>query len=165
MNCIIRKLEKSEYPLLRDFLYEAIFIPEGAEPPEKSIVDQPELRLYIENFGEKTDDHCLCAEVNGKIVGAVWARIMNDYGHIDDETPSLAISLYPEYRGLGIGTELLRQILLELKEAGYQKASLSVQKANYAVKLYLKTGFEILRETDEEYIMAVDLTKDRIYRQ
>ena len=161
MNFIIRKLTKSEYPLLRDFLYEAIFIPEGVEPPEKSIIDQPELLLYIEDFGEKCDAHCLAAEVNGKVVGAVWARIMNDYGHIDDETPSLAISLYPEYRGLGIGTEMLRQMLRELKAAGYQKASLSVQKANYAVKLYLKTGFTILRETDEEYIMTVDLNQEK----
>ena len=165
MNYIIRNLEKSKYPVLRDFLYEAIFIPEGAEPPEKSIIDQPELFLYIADFGEKEDDHCLAAEVNGKVVGAVWARIMNDYGHIDNETPSLAISLYPGYRGLGIGTELLQKMLLELKEAGYQKASLSVQKANYAVKLYLKTGFEILRETEEEYIMVVNLNEDRICRR
>lgn len=87
---------------------------------------------------------------------------MNDYGHIDDETPSLAISLYPEYRGSGIGTGLMKRMLSELKRAGYQKASLSVQKANYAVKLYLKTGFEILRETDEEYIMVVNLAEDLI---
>lgn len=165
MNYIIRNLEKSEYPVLRDFLYEAIFIPEGAEPPEKSIIDQPELFLYIADFGKKENDHCLAAEVNGKVVGAVWARIMNDYGHIDNETPSLAISLYPEYRGLGIGRDLLQQMLQELKEAGYQKASLSVQKANYAVKLYLKTGFEILRETEEEYIMVVNLNEDRICRR
>lgn len=160
MKYVIRKLGKSEYSLLRDFLYEAIFIPEGVKPPERSIIDQPELLLYIEDFGEKKDDHCLAAEVNGKIVGAVWARIMNDYGHIDDETPSLAISLYPEYRGIGIGTELLRQMLSELKEAGYQKASLSVQKANYAVNLYLKNGFQILRETGEEYIMAAPLNEN-----
>ena len=158
MNHIIRNLEKSEYPVLRDFLYEAIFIPEGAEPPAKSIIDQPELSLYIADFGDKPDDYCLAAEVNGKIVGAVWARIMNDY----DKTPSLAISLYREYRGMGIGRDLLQQMLQELKEAGYQKASLSVQKANYAVKLYLKTGFEILRETNEEYIMVVNLNKDQI---
>lgn len=32
-------------------------------------------------------------------IGAVWTRIMDDYGHVDDDTPSFAISLYKEYRG------------------------------------------------------------------
>ena len=80
--------------------------------------------------------------------------MMNDYGHIDNETPSFAISLYREYRGLGIGTELMRRMLAILKSCGYEKASLAVQKANYAVKLYQNTGFEIVGETEEEYIMV-----------
>lgn len=90
-------------------------------------------------------------------MGAVWSRIMNDYGHIDDATPSLAISLDKEYRGLGIGTALMEGILALLKSHGHGRASLSVQKANYAVKLYLRVGFEIIRETEEEYIMASNL--------
>lgn len=94
------------------------------------------------------------AEVGGKIVGAVWVRIMNDYGHIDDETPSLAISLYKEYRGFGIGTAMMKEILTLLKAHGYSRVSLSVQKANYAAKMYLKIGFEIVKENEEEYIMV-----------
>ncbi len=94
------------------------------------------------------------AEVDGKIVGAVWARIMNDYGHIDDKTPSLAISLYKEYRGFGIGTAMMKEILALFKSHGYSRVSLSVQKANYAAKMYLKIDFEIIRENEEEYIMV-----------
>lgn len=154
MNYMIRKIQKHEYPLLNDFLYEAIFIPEGIEPPPKTIITSPELQVYVEHFGESKDDHGLVAEVDGKIVGAVWVRIMNDYGHVDDETPSLAISLYKEYRGFGIGTAMLKEILALLKSHGYQQVSLSVQKANYAAKLYLKVGFEVIRENEEEYIMV-----------
>ena len=33
------------------------------------------------------DDYCLVAEVDSALVGAVWARIIDDYGHIDDDTP------------------------------------------------------------------------------
>ena len=40
----------------------------------------------------------MVAQVADEIVGAVWVRIMNDYGHIDNETPSFAISLLKEYR-------------------------------------------------------------------
>ena len=94
MNYTIREINKNEYNLLNDFLYEAIFIPQGVEPPPKSIIQNPELQIYVEKFGQLSDDKCLVAEVNGKVVGAVWVRIMNDYGHIDDTTPSFAISLY-----------------------------------------------------------------------
>ena len=157
MDYTIREILEHEYPLLNDFLYEAIFIPEGIEPPPKTIIDSPELQVYVERFGELKADRGLVAEVGGKIVGAVWVRIMNDYGHIDDETPSLAISLYKEYRGFGIGTALMKEILVLLKMDGYKRVSLSVQKANYAAKLYQKVGFEIVRENEEEYIMVNDL--------
>lgn len=157
MDITIREIQKQEYPLLDNFLYEAIFVPEGIEPPSKTIITSPELQVYVERFGESKDDLGLVAEDNGKIVGAVWVRIMNDYGHIDDETPSLAISLYKEYRNFGIGTAMMNEILTLLKSHGYSQVSLSVQKANYAAKMYLKVGFEIVRENEEEYIMVYHL--------
>lgn len=154
MDYIIRKIKETEYSLLEDFLYEAIFIPEGVEPPPRSIVNTPELQVYVEKFGTQKHDRALVAEVDDKVVGAVWVRIMNDYGHVDGETPSFAISLYKEYRGLGIGTEMMRKMLSVLKDCGYEKASLAVQKANYAVKMYRNVGFEIVDENEEEYIMV-----------
>lgn len=153
----IRALRDNEKELLKDFLYEAIFIPEGVEAPDKDIIEKPELRIYYEDFGKKASDHCLVAEDEGKVIGAVWTRIMNDYGHIDDKTPSFAISLYREYRGRGIGTRLMREMLDLLKEKGYKRASLAVQKANYAVRMYKKVGFETVDENEEEYIMVCSL--------
>ena len=157
MEYIIREINQTEYSLLDDFLYEAIFIPNGTQPPERSIINLPELQVYVADFGKEKDDICFLAEVGGKVVGAVWVRVMNDYGHIEDGVPSFAISLYKEYRGYGIGTALMRRMLCELKQRGYEKASLSVQKANYAVQMYLKVGFEVLNEHEEEYIMVCDL--------
>ena len=146
--------------LLKDFLYEAIFIPEGVEPPDRSIIEQPELSIYYDDFGSGNADNCIVAEDNGKVIGAVWTRIMNDYGHVDNETPSFAISLYKEYRGEGIGTELMRKMISLLKEQGYKKASLAVQKANYAVRMYDQAGFRTILENDDEYIMVCDLPKE-----
>ena len=156
MDYRIREIRENEYCILSEFLYEAIFIPEGTEKPPKSIIEQPELQVYIADFG-KSDDWCLVAEVKEKIVGAVWVRIMNDYGHIDDETPSFAISLYEEYRNMGIGTALMRDMLEFLKNKGYRRTSLSVQKVNYAVRMYQKVGFEVIDENEEEYIMVCRL--------
>lgn len=157
MDYILREMKKEEYSLLDDFLYEAIYIPDGVEPPPKSVIKLPELQEYIYDFGNKEHDKAFVAEAEGNIVGAVWVRVMNDYGHIDNDTPSLAMSLHKNYRGLGIGTDLLNRFLSTLKEEGYSKISLSVQKENYAVKIYKKAGFMIVNETEKEYIMLINL--------
>jgi len=116
----IREIKNNEFSLLENFLYEAIFIPKGILAPSKEIIKQPELQLYIANFGEKDSDIGLVAEVEGRIIGAVWARIMDDFGHIDDKTPSLAISLYEDFRNYGIGTALMDKILIKLKKKGFK---------------------------------------------
>ena len=157
MEYVIREMSAKEYKLLNDFLYEAIFIPEGMKPPKRDIINESELQVYIENFGSKKDDLCFVAEVEHKVVGAVWVREMHDYGHIGEGIPSFAISLYKEYRGQGIGTTLMERMLKELKTRGYKKASLSVQKMNYAARMYQKMGFEIIGENEEEYIMVYQL--------
>ena len=157
MNYNIRKIREDEYKLLEDFIYEAIFIPEGVEPPPKTIINQPDLQVYIKDFGKEKDDICFVAEVDDKVVGAVWVRDMHDYGHIADGVPSFAISLYKQYRNLGIGTQLMITMLDELKKRGYERTSLAVQKANYAVRMYKKVGFNIIDENDEEYIMVCEL--------
>lgn len=150
---MIREMTEDEYPLLEEFLYNAIFIPEGVPKPPRDIIRNAELQVYIKDFGKRKGDYCLAAECDNKIIGACWVRIMNDYGHIDDETPSFAISVLEEYRGKGTGTELMQKMLALLKSEGYKRASLAVQKANYAVRMYKKAGFEIVDENEQEYIM------------
>jgi len=154
MHYVIRELQENEKSLLNDFLYEAIYVPDGTALPSKDIIYKPELQVYVSDFGEEKDDNCLVTEVDGRVVGAVWVRIINDYGHVDDRTPSFAISLYPDYRGLGIGTKMMKEMLTLLINKGYEKVSLSVQKANYAYEMYLKVGFEIVGENEGEYIMV-----------
>ena len=151
---IIRPMGSEEIPLLEDFLYEAIFIPEGVAAPPRSIIEQEDLLVYIKDFGQQPDDRCLVAERDGTVVGAVWVRVMDDYGHIDDRTPSLAISLSKNYRNQGIGTQLLGQMLELLRKKGYQRVSLSVQKANYALRMYRKAGFEVIADRGEEVLMV-----------
>ena len=159
MNYKIREIEKTEISLLDDFLYEAIFIPEDVTPPPKDIIEDEELQIYVKDFGKYKDDICFVAEVEGKVVGAVWLRIIDDYGHIDDDTPSLSISVYKGYRNLGIGKALIKNVLEELKKRGYKKTSLSVQKANYASEIYKKAGYYVYEEREEDYIMVYDLKK------
>ena len=61
----IRKMQRDEYPLLENFLYEAIFIPNGIEPPPKSIIYRPELQVYISEFGTSKHDIAFVADLDG----------------------------------------------------------------------------------------------------
>ena len=62
----IRPLSQDESSLLKDFLYEAIFIPKGMEVPSKEVINAPELKIYIEDFGTKEDDFVWLPIVKGK---------------------------------------------------------------------------------------------------
>lgn len=157
MDYIIREMTKEEYPLLKDFLYEAIFQQDENNLLSRDIINQPTLRIYYEDFGRK-DDYCLVAEADGNPVGAVWSRILignkKGYGYVEDELPELSISLYKAYRNQGIGTELMKSMLNLLREAGYKGTSLSVQKDNYASGMYVGLGYHIVKELHDEYLMV-----------
>ena len=58
---IIRDIRQEEIPVLEDFLYEAIFIPEGVPAPPRSIIENDDLQVYVRDFGKLPDDRCLIA--------------------------------------------------------------------------------------------------------
>jgi RimJ/RimL family protein N-acetyltransferase len=155
-----RFYSEKDFPLLENLLYEAIFQPEGAEPLPRDIIKKPEIDVYIRDFGKKKGDFCMFAELNGKTVGGAWLRILDGeikgFGNIDHETPELAIAVFKPYRNLGIGTGLMYNLIdLTFNSRGYKQISLSVDKANYAVKMYKKLGFEIVSENEQDYIMVL----------
>lgn len=153
-------MNPDEVGILKDMLYEAIFQPDETNLLPREVIEQPELSVYINNWGQP-DDLCLVAVIDSKIVGAVWTRILageiKGFGNIDDQTPEFAISLYKEYRNQGIGTALMKQMLLHLMARGYKQTSLAVQKENYAVRMYENVGFKIVANLQKEYLMVHNL--------
>jgi len=162
MHIFIREIAKAEYPLLEDFIYTAIYLSPGQEPPPRDVIFDPEIYIYVDGFGDKPGDCGVVAEYDGKIIGMAWTRIIPAYGHIDNSTPELAISVLPEFRGQEIGTMLMTKLFELLYECGYRRTSLSVQKNNPAVRFYQRLGYEITEEKldhigQEDYIMVKDL--------
>ena len=82
MDYRIREMEKDEYPLLKNFLYEAIYIPEGEKIPDKSIVNLSELQIYYKDFGRFKDDIALAADVKDKVIGAAWVPLYEPKQHL-----------------------------------------------------------------------------------
>lgn len=153
----IRGIASQEVIFLADFLYEAIFIPEGMAKPGREILRIPEIARYIIDFGRE-NDHCLVAESDSRLLAAVWTRVFSHsakgFGYIDERTPELSMSVLPEYRNKGIGTRLLREMICKLQILGYEQVSLSVDLDNYACMLYQKFGFTTVTVTDGSATMV-----------
>jgi GNAT superfamily N-acetyltransferase len=141
----ILELEASVHSFLEGFLFEAIYIPDGSPPLDKSIIFQPDLYCYVKDFGREHDLGFII-ESDNKPVGAIWTRLFSNkqkgYGFVDNETPELSMAINPDFRNQGFGTQLLEKMLLKLQESGYKKVSLSVDKRNFAYQLYQKLGFQ-----------------------
>lgn len=68
MDYTIREITEGEYNILEDFLYEAVFVPEGMPAPSRSIIKQPELQVYISDFGKKRIDTVRLSDAKGWLI-------------------------------------------------------------------------------------------------
>jgi GNAT superfamily N-acetyltransferase len=141
--CEIRALTRTDEPFLWEMLYQAIYLPPGHPPLPRAIVQQPEIRRYVEGWGRR-NDWGLLALVNGKSVGAVWLRLLvgnnKGFGYVDERTPELSLALLPEYRSQGIGSRLFAEFLRQAP-AHCVAVCLSVSTGNPAQRLYERFGF------------------------
>ena len=146
-----------DQPFLTAMLYEAFFVPPGAEPFPLDIVDEPGIVEYHDRFGSRPGDVGVMATVDGERVGAAWVRSIRGYGFVDDRTPELTIAVVAGRRGEGIGEVLLVALLERVP-----RCSLSCDRRNPAMRLYERHGFAIVT-TDGEHsvVMVRDETAER----
>ena len=83
-------------------------------------------------------------QMDGVDVGRLYVDRTDTCLHIIDFT------LAPEWRGRGIGTDLLRALMNEA-HGGKVPVRLSVLKNNPAVNLYLRHGFRAMRDVGHHY--------------
>ncbi|HKY06543.1 MAG TPA: GNAT family N-acetyltransferase, partial [Blastocatellia bacterium] len=129
-NFVIRPITTANEPFLWEMIYQAIYVPDGAEPPPREIIKKPEIARYVSGWGRDGDLGFLAVEATtARPVAAAWLRLMSaaapGYGYIDDHTPELSVAVLPQYRGCGVGTRLLT-CLLEESDSIYKAISLSV---------------------------------------
>ncbi|MDD5051696.1 MAG: GNAT family N-acetyltransferase [Sulfuricurvum sp.] len=133
-------LRSSEQKILTDMLHYAMRLDEV----NKTLSDIPKLSIHSEFYGYTSKDLGLYALVDNQLAGAVWIRRLNadhgSNGYINDNTPILNIGVLPEFRGLGIGSEMLQQLFIEAG-ALYEQISVSVVHDSRAVSFYERHGF------------------------
>lgn len=151
-----RPLTQADEPFLWEMLFQAIYVPEGQPAPPREIVRLPELRIYVEGWG-KPNDIGFLASIEEKPAGAAWLRLLSGdphgFGYVDDFTPELTIALLPEYRGMGIGSQLIAA-LLDAAKTRYIAICLSVSLGNPAKRLYERLGFEVIGKNEDSYTMV-----------
>jgi ribosomal protein S18 acetylase RimI-like enzyme len=104
----------------------------------------PEIARYVVGFG-RSGDAGVVAEVGAAAVGAAWYRLLPasepGYGFVAGDVPELSIAVVAEYRGLGLGRQLLETLLAHADANGVARISLSVALDNPAARLYERVGF------------------------
>jgi ribosomal protein S18 acetylase RimI-like enzyme len=148
MHYHLRAATPADESFLRDMLYLALFVPPGQPPLPRDLVDRPELARYVRGWGREHDCGVVAVEDSRRqAIGAAWLRLWEEhdqgYGYVDAATPELSMAMLPEYRGQGVGTRLLHE-LLRVADERYAAVSLSVSEENPALRLYRRSGFVVV---------------------
>lgn len=99
-------------------------------------------------------NHYFIIALGEKIIGYSFLRL---FGY---EIPSFGCCIRDGYENKGYGTILTRWTINKAKELGYNKVILKTYKENIpAQKIYKKTGFKIIGETEDkkQYQMELEL--------
>jgi ribosomal protein S18 acetylase RimI-like enzyme len=153
----IRPITPADEPFLWEALYHAIYVAPGDAPPERDIVNQPELARYVRDWDDVNDlGFVAVSQETQQPIGAAWIRLLTGdnkgYGYTDDTTPELSVAVLPEHRGQGVGTRLLIH-LLQAVSIHHRSVSLSVEAGNPASRLYRRLGFGIVRTSGTSMLM------------
>ncbi len=142
----LRPATVADEAFLWEMLYQAIYVPADQPRPDRALLQDPTLAHYVAAWGLRTGDWGVIAldDRSGEPVGAAWYRLWTiddpGWGFVDTHTPELSMAILPTYRGQGIGTALLTN-LIEQAQAHYPALSLSVDPQNAALGLYQRAGF------------------------
>lgn len=93
-------------------------------------------QMLVSSFQSESFYGVLC-EDGGEIIGYGGITVTADSADIDN------IAVTEAYRGGGVGTKILKELIKAAKKGGAKKVFLEVRVSNSnAMKLYLKNGFK-----------------------
>ena len=150
---IIRGANPEDIPVILKLTYE---LAEYEKLSDSIKLSEEMLNKYL--FGKRKFAEVLMAEIDGKTVG--HALYFYNYSTFAGKPGIYLEDLYvrPEYRGLGIGKSLLKQIISIAKEENCGRVEWSVLDWNEpAIKFYNKLGavpmdgWTIFRLTEDKF--------------
>ena len=111
---------------------------------QAEVLRDPALAHYVTGWPGPRD-RGFVATVDGTSVGAAWWRFLPTddpgYGFVRSDVPEVSVGVQPAHRGRGIGTALLRAVMVAATDVRLAGLSLSVERDNPAMALYARLGF------------------------
>jgi ribosomal protein S18 acetylase RimI-like enzyme len=144
---MVRAAEGGDRAFLSAMLVEAVeWRPSSRPRSGEALLATPELAHYVTNWPAPGDFGLIA--LDPEPVGAVWCRYFGaadpGYGFVNESIPELSIGVVEGARGRGIGTLLLRGLIVEAGRRAIPTISLSVDPENPAGRLYRRLGFEVV---------------------
>ncbi|GHF93175.1 MULTISPECIES: GNAT family N-acetyltransferase [Amycolatopsis] len=145
---ILREATPSDGDFLADMLVAAVnWSSEWKRKSRRRVLAAPDTGHYVADW-PRGGDLGVVADVDGEAVGAAWLRFFSaedpGYGFVAADVPELTIGVAAAWRGRGVGRALLRALEGRAREAGVRRISLSVERKNFAQRLYLAEGYEMV---------------------
>jgi GNAT superfamily N-acetyltransferase len=150
----IRPATSGDGAFMADMLVEAVnWSAQWQKQSRRRVLSTHRTAHYISGWPRDTDLGVI-AEADGERIGAAWLRFhpASDpgYGFVAAEVPELTVGVAEHWRGRGVGRALLRAIAEQALSAGMRQISLSVERTNFAQKLYLSEGYQIVDSSDRD---------------
>lgn len=147
----IRLATAQDADFLGDMLVEAVNWAPTWDQSRESIFATPEIAHYVAGW-PRPGELGVLAEVGGDPVGAAWLRFWPaddpGYGFVAADVPELSLGVRADWRGRGVGRALLRAVADAARQRGIRQISLSVERKNFARRLYLAEGYEVADSSD-----------------
>lgn len=143
----IREVEAADQPILWDLLYEALWDPPTSPKRPKSVLSNPHVAAYVQDWGSNgTDLGFLAIAPGGAVAGGILSRLLlpplQGGAFYDARTPQLGIAVFPAFQRQGIGTALFTRYLAAAATR-FPRVSLGVHPENHvAIGLYQRFGFQ-----------------------
>lgn len=161
MTYRIRRAARADASFLVEMVCEAAnWHPDRVRPKVDLMADSTVMR-YARGWKRPADDGVVAEDESGEAIGACWYRVLprNEpgYGFVATGVPELTLGVRPMWRAQGVGRQLLEAACDLARAAGHQRISLSVERANFAERLYRSTGFVVVESGTDADTMVKTL--------
>ncbi|WP_287588614.1 GNAT family N-acetyltransferase [Candidatus Borrarchaeum sp.] len=109
-------------------------------------------------------DLIIVAEIQGELVGQIQLERLED--DAAQHVCEIGIIVDPDYRGKGVGSELLKKTIENAKHLGFEKICLSTFHTNrIAIALYKKFGFREAGRRKKQFKIADEYIDEILFER